>query len=79
MRRQNLDPRLIETITLRRGSAAEVTFSCLNGNCQDTIWRRAMEIRTNVKAGGFATSPLGVTAQQRMVDLKARMVIIRHY
>lgn len=33
-----------------------------------------MEIRTNVKAGGFATSPLGVrAAAERMVDLQARL------
>ena len=80
MRRQNLVPRLIGTFARRRGSAVEAWFSRSFGNCQDTIWRRAMEIRTNVKAGGFATSPLGVCADtQRMVDLRARMYPIRQY
>ena len=32
-----------------------------------------MEIRTNVKAGGYATSPLGITAE-RTVDLHFRAI-----
>lgn len=34
-----------------------------------------MEIRTNVKAGGFATSPLGIRAE-RTVDLHLQVLKI---